>query len=311
MSRKYSIFQVQGGLGKHIAATAVAQVIKNNHPDRELIVVCAWPELWANLPFVYRVFPLGNTSYFHDEYIDGKDSLIFAQEPYFTTSHINKSNSLIESWCHMYGLQYSGEQPRLKLNIEQKKAIRNFYEPKLEGKPFLLLHTNGGLFTNERPFCWSRDMPIEVATKVAKHFIKSHFVMQITRPKSPVIDIEGVFVRNEQLSNTELVGLMELTDKRLLIDSSLQHAAAAFQLPSTVLWNATSSVLFGHSIHDNIHAKPKTAKPLPGSYLFDYQFDANENEFPYEEEDLEDLYNIDQIIASLEKQTNEPAKGFG
>jgi len=154
-------------------------------------------------------------------------------------------------------------------------------------------------------------MPNEVATKVAQHFIKSHFVMQITRPKSPVIDIEGVFVRNEQLSNTELVGLLELTNKRLLIDSSLQHAAAALQLPSAVLWNATSHTLFGHSIHDNIQAKPKPAKSLPGSYLFDYAFDANENEFPYEEEDLEDLYNIDQIIASLEKQTNEPAKGFG
>ena len=31
---------------------------------------------------------------------------------------------------------------------------------------------------------------------------------------------------------------------------------------------------------------------------------------PYEEEDLKDLYNIDQIIASLEAQTNEPKKGF-
>jgi len=89
--KKYSIFQIQGGLGKHIAATAVAQAIKNNYPDRELIVVCAWPELWANLPFVYRVFPLGNTSYFYDEYIDGKDSLIFGNEPYFTTTHINKT----------------------------------------------------------------------------------------------------------------------------------------------------------------------------------------------------------------------------
>jgi len=111
-----------------------------------------------------------------------------------------------------------------------------------------------------------------------------------------------VFVRNEQLSNTELCGLLELTDKRLLIDSSLQHAAAAFNLPSTVLWNATSSVIFGHDLHDNIQAKPKPVKPLPGSYLFDYQFDANENEFPYEEEDLENLYDVDQIVASLETQ---------
>jgi hypothetical protein len=133
--------------------------------------------------------------------------------------------------------------------------------------------------------------------------------MQITRPTSPRVD--GAFVRNEQLSNTELVGLVELSSKRLFIDSSLQHAAAAFGLPSTVLWNATSSVIFGHGLHDNIQAKEKPQKSLPGSYLFDYQFDANENEFPYEEDDLSDLYDIDRIIASLEAQTNEPKKGFG
>jgi hypothetical protein len=309
--KKYCIFQISGGLGKHIAATAVAQVIKRSYPDRELVCVVAWPELYAGLPFVHRVFPLGNTQYFYSEYIEGKDSLIFCQEPYFTTTHINKTHPLVESWCKMYGLEYQGEQPMLKINPEQKKAIRNFYEPKFEGKPPLIIQTNGGLFTNERPFCWSRDMPIEVATKVAQHFRKSHFVMQITRPASPKIEVEGVFVRNEQLSNTELVGLVELSNKRLLIDSSLQHAAAAFALPSTVIWNATSSVIFGHKIHDNIQAKEKPKRSLPGSYLFDYQFDANENEFPYEEDDLKDLYNIDQIIASLEAQTNEVKKGFG
>ena len=306
--KKYSIFQIQGGLGKHVAATAVARAIKAAHPDRELIVVCAWPELWASLPFIYRVFPLGNTQYFYEEYIDGKDSLIFANEPYFTTTHVNKTHRLVESWCMMYGIPYSGETPMLKINPEQKKAIRNFYEPKFEGKPFLLMHTNGGLYTSERPYSWARDMPIDVAEKVAKHFKKTHFIMQVTRPASPKID--GVFVRQEQLSNTELMGLLELTDKRLFIDSSLQHGAAAFGLPSTVLWNATSSVIFGHNIHNNIQAKEKPKKSLPGSYLFDYQFDANENEFPYEDDDLKDLYNVDQIIASVEKQTNEPSKGF-
>jgi hypothetical protein len=306
--KKFCIFQIQGGLGKHVAATAVARAIKAAHPDRDLIVCCAWPELWASLPFVYRVFPLGNTQYFYSEYIDGKDSLIFANEPYFTTTHVNKTHSLVESWCRMYGISYNGETPMLKINPEQKKAIRNFYEPKFEGKPFLLMHTNGGLFTNERPYCWSRDMPFEIAEKVVKHFKKSHFIMQVTRPSSP--KLENVFVRQEQLSNTELMGLLELTDKRLLIDSSLQHGAAAFGLPSTVLWNATSSVIFGHSIHDNIQAKEKPKKSLPGSYLFDYQFDANENEFPYEDDDLKDLYDIDRIIDSLEKQTNEVSKGF-
>jgi ADP-heptose:LPS heptosyltransferase len=307
--RKYCIFQVNGGLGKHIASTAVAQVIKKAYPDRELICVVAWPELWANLPFVHRVFPIGNTQYFYEEYIEGKDSLIFANEPYFTTTHVNKTHPLVESWCKMYNLEYQGELPVIKINPEQRKTVRNFYEPRFEGKPMLLIQTNGGLFTNERPFCWSRDMPIEIATKVAQHFKKSHFVMQVTRPTSP--RIPDVFVRHEQLSNTELVSLIDLSDKRLLIDSSLQHAAIAFNKPSTVLWNATSSVIFGHDLHDNIQAKEKPQKSLPGSYLFDYQFDANENEFPYEDDDLKDLYSIDQIIDSLERQTNEPSKGFG
>jgi len=307
--RKYCVFQVAGGLGKNIAATAVAQVIKRTYPERELICLVSWPELWAALPFVHRVFPLGNTQYFYEEYVDGKDTLFFIQEPYFTTTHINKTHKLVESWCMAYGLEFKGEQPMLKINAEQKKAIRNFYEPKFEGKPFLLLHTNGGLFTNERPFCWSRDMPFDVATKVANHFKKSHFIMQLTRPASP--KIPDVFVRSEQLSNVELAGIVELSDKRLLIDSSCQHMAAAFNLPSTILWNATSSVIFGHNLHDNIQAKPKPKKSLPGSVYFDYQFDSNENEFPYEEDDLKDLYNIDQIIASLEVQTNTPKKGFG
>ena len=38
MAKKYSLFHVQGGFGKHIAATAVAKCIKNNHPSRELIL---------------------------------------------------------------------------------------------------------------------------------------------------------------------------------------------------------------------------------------------------------------------------------
>jgi hypothetical protein len=76
------------------------------------------------------------------------------------------------------------------------------------------------------------------------------------------------------------------------------------------LWNATSPKIFGHALHDNICAKEKPEKEKPGAYLFKFQFDGNPDEMPYEEEDLKDLYNIDQIIDSLEKQSNTPKKGF-
>jgi hypothetical protein len=309
MANETCILQISGGLGKHLYLTAAIKVLKNNFPDRDVICVVAWPELFAGLPEVKRVYPLGGTQYFYDTYIEGKDPLIFAQECYFHTDHVLQRSPLIETWAKMYGLKYSGEKPYVKINAEQKKAIRDFYTPKFEGKPFLLIQTAGGLFTSERPYSWARDMPIDVATKVAQHFKKTHFIMQVCRPSAP--QIPGVFVRNEQLSNTELIGLLELTDKRLLIDSSLQHGAACLGLESTVLWNATSPVIFGHKLHNNIVAKEKPKKELPGAYLFRYQFDNNPEEMPYEEDDLKDLYNVDQIIASLEKQTNTPSKGFG
>ena len=308
--KKYSIFSHQGGLGKSIAATAVAQAIKNNHKDRELLVVTPWPELWINLPFVHRVFPLGATQYFYEEFVRDKGSLIFGNEPYFTHTHINMELPLVESWCKMYQIDYNGEQPMVRINSEQRRAIRNFYEPIFEGKELLILHCCGGLYTNQKTFCWQRDMPLEVATKVAKHFQqKGMFVMQVTRPVS--YRIPDVFVRHEQLSQVELIGLLELSSKRLLIDSSMQHGSCALGLPATVLWNATNPLLFGHKIHTNIVAKQKPHKPLPGAFLFDYSFDGSENEWPYEEGDEKDLYNIDQIISSLEAQTNTPKKGFG
>ena len=180
--KKYSIFQLTGGLGKHVAATAVGQAIKNNHPDRELIVVCSWPELWTSLPFVHRTYIFGQTQYFYQEYITGADSLLFAQEPYHMTDHIYKRRPLIETWCNMYGIKYNNEKPMVKINPEQWRLIKDFYK---YDKPVLLLHTNGGMYGDEKPYRWARDMPIWVAEKIAKRYRKDYQVIQITRPHSP------------------------------------------------------------------------------------------------------------------------------
>ena len=306
--KKYSIFQISGGLGKHVAATAVAQAIKNNHPDRELVIVCAWPELWTNLPFIHRTYTLGQTQYFYQEFIDGVDSLIFGNEPYMMTDHVHKRLPLVETWCKMYGIEYRGELPSIRINPEQKRLIRNFYKYE---KPVLLIHTNGGLYTGDKPYRWARDMPLWVANAVAKHYCKTHQIVQITRPPSPKITVPGTVILDQPFLNTELFGLLEISSKRLLIDSSLQHAAVALNLPSTVLWNATCSTIFGHAIHDNIHAKEKPKINLPSSYLFDYDFDGNEMEYPYDETDERDLFDLDQIYRSIDAQGSEPQKGFG
>jgi len=296
----YSIFHVQGGLGKHIAATAVAKAIKNNHPHRKLIVVCVYTDVFMNLPYVERVYQLGNTNYFYQSYIENQDSLIFHNEPYFTTDHIHKKLPLVQTWCKMYGIEYHGEMPELIFNPLQKKIAKEVW--KVDDKPSMVIHTNGGLITPDaKPYMWARDMPFDIAQKIVDKYHKDYTIYQCTKMNSPKCEnaIHIEFNDKVQMSTLEFLSIIIHSDKRILIDSSLQHAAAALKLPSTVLWNGTSPKVFGYDIHTNIETvKPQNFK-LPGSYLFDFDFNGVEHEYPFDNE--KDLYDIDKIFESIDQ----------
>lgn len=297
---KYSIFHLQGGIGKHIAATAVAKTIKNNYPDRKLIIVCAYPDIFINLSFVDRVFLLGNTSYFYQEYIQDKDSIIFHHEPYYTTNHIHKRKKLIENWCEMHQLKYNNETPEIKFNKLQWDISKKFWSRK---KPIMLIHTNGGVMTTDaKPYAWTRDMPTDLAQELVDYYKKDYHIYQVTKINSEKLDgAEHIFATQTQALNLmELFSIILHSKKRILIDSCLQHAAAAMKRKSTVLWNGTSPSVFGYDIHDNICTDVPYDFKLPGSYLFDFDFNGNEVEYPFT--DTTKIFDINKIIVSVDNQ---------
>jgi ADP-heptose:LPS heptosyltransferase len=252
-----------------------------------------------NLPFVDRVYQLNNTNYFYQNYIENQDSLIFHNEPYFTTDHIHKKLPLIQTWCKMYDLEYKGEMPELMFNPLQKKISKDVW--KKDGKPLMVIHTNGGLITPDaKPYMWARDMPFDIAQQIVDKYHKKYTIYQATKMNSPkLINANHIqFDNDTQLSTLEFLSLIIHSDKRILIDSSLQHAAAALKLPSVVLWNGTSPKVFGYDMHTNIETvKPHNFK-LPGSYLFDFDFNGVEHEYPFNEN--EDLFDIDKIFDAIE-----------
>tara|TARA_B100000401_G_scaffold191721_1_gene129116 strand:- start:1146 stop:2039 length:894 start_codon:yes stop_codon:yes gene_type:complete len=296
MAKKYSLFHVQGGFGKHIAATAVAKCIKNNHPSRELILTAVYTEIYQNLPFVDRVYQLGNTSYYYQTYVEDMDSLIFANEPYFTTDHVNKKLPLIQTWSKMYGLKYKGEMPQITFNHLQKKIAKDFWTTRANGKPIMVIQTNGGLLNEQRPYLWARDMPITLAQKLVDHYEKDYHIFQITKPAGEVLD--GVEVIKDPMSNMELVSILLQSEKRIFIDSCMQHAAAALKMPSVVLWNGTSPKVFGWDMHTNIQARKPAKFKLPNSVFFDFDFIGVEAEYPYVDED-EEIFDFDKIIEAV------------
>jgi hypothetical protein len=257
-----------------------------------LIIVCAYPEIFLNLPYVDRVYRIGMTSYFYKDFIQDKDSLIFKHEPYFTTDHIHKRLPLIENWCKLYDLEYRGESPDLSFNSRQIQFGERKWRRK---KPVMVLQTNGGPL-NDQPYTysWARDIPPHISSEIVNTLSEKYHIIQICRSKDQVISgTEPIF---DPISNMELFSLLLFSEKRLLIDSCLQHAASALNLKSTVLWVSTSPNVFGYSIHNNIVAEFSSDVKLPDSYLFDYNFNGLNHECPIK--DL-NIFDVSSVINTL------------
>ena len=296
---KYVVFHVEGGLGKNVAATAVIKSIAEKHKDRKLVVMASFPEVFLNNPYVYRVYRLGMTPYFWEDYINNKDVIVLRREPYFETSHITQSTPLHETWHKMYDLPYDKEKdlPELYMNMIQNEMPLVWQRP----RPILLLHTNGGpLMDGTAIYAWSRDMPRYVAEAIIQNYGQQYHIIQICKHQSQAIQSPMVEVVDKQMSNFELFSLVRASAKRVLIDSCLQHAAAAFRLPSVVLWIGTHPEMFGYKMHSNVKSKPPVGnvKNIDGSY-FDYQLDGQFHECPYNSP--EEMFDANEILKLVSK----------
>ena len=289
MEEKYIVWHIEGGLGKNVAATSLMKTLKERHPNRKLIVVATYPEIYLNNPHIDRVYRVGNTHYFYDDYIKDKDTIIYRHEAYYETNHILRRKHLIDNWCQLMDLEYDGQIPEVTFNFVQK---RNSFKWSRE-KPILVIQTNGGLLTSETEYSWTRDLPFQVALSIAEKYKGTHHIIQIRKPNSK--KIENVEVIDNEMPSMELFGLLLHSDKRIFIDSCLQHAAAGLNLPSTVFWIGTSPKNFGYVMHNNIVANPPSGDvKLINSYLFDYAFDGIVHECPYIT--LEEIFDIPKIL---------------
>jgi len=288
---KYSILHIEGGIGKNILATAVVSSIKTSDPERKIIVVSAWPQVWFNNPDVHQVFPFGQLANFYKNYIQNQDVKIYRHDPYFSEDYILNKNHLINIWCDLCGSPWNGKAPQIyfsPLEIEylKLKMLQNVT------KPIFLLHTNGG-GGNARPYSWYRDLPFQNSKDVVDHFKNDYHIYQIGYEGQDLI--EGC--HKLTLDTREILGSVLLSQKRLFIDSFSQHAAAAFGLKSVVCWIGNRPDVLGYGTHINI--KPNVEPTLDtyhSSYLEDFDIGGNPVQFPY---DRLKIFDSNEIINSL------------
>jgi len=81
------IFQINGGIGKVIAGTAICASIKSKYPNDKLIVVSGYPEVFLGNPNVDRAYAFGQQQYFYQEYIEKTEDTELWRR--VTTCHLN------------------------------------------------------------------------------------------------------------------------------------------------------------------------------------------------------------------------------
>lgn len=284
---KYIIFHIDGGAGKSVMATAVCASIKNAYPEHKLIVVSAWPEVFLHNPNVYRVFKFGNFAYFYEDYVKDKDSLILRSEPYFSNDFIHRKKHLIEIWCDLFKIPCITLKP--ELFVAQRELIHAARIINKQGK-ILTLQTHGGGNDNE-PYSWARDLPLGFSQRLVDEF-KPNFDKILHIRKEKQLALNNTIQVTDSLRN--LFCFVLLSDKLILIDSMIQHIAAAFNKKAIVAWISNSPTVFGYSVHENV--KPVQSPVFRhniDSYLDEHDWTGTRHyECPYN--DVENLFSIDQ-----------------
>ena len=76
------IFQIDGGLGKSIMATAMIKVIKKRYKNSNLIIVSGYPDVFLNNPNVSEIYTPNQVNGLFNKFIKDQKCKIFVADPY-------------------------------------------------------------------------------------------------------------------------------------------------------------------------------------------------------------------------------------
>jgi hypothetical protein len=296
------IFNIIGGIGKCLAATAVLKAIKKQYPNSTTIVFSQHSNIFKNNPNIditHKNGELGNATF--NLYIKDKECKVFAVDPFHHNDFITEQGHLIKTWCKINNVKYNGEQPEIFLTDGEKEYYESAYnidDSKGLPKPIMVIQPNGGV---DSPlvypgYNWARDLPQDITIKLIEEYREHYNIVHIKRP-----DQQGFSDTLECIDTPRGVAYLLLkSEKRVFIDSFAQHMAAALNLPSTVCWITTNPKVFGYDIHDNVLSNPHKKEFTTTSPTYS-QYELNESilDFPWGED--EEVFDINKIFQSINK----------
>ena len=292
------MFHIEGGIGKNIVATNIVRAIKKAHPERSLIVVAPYPEVFVHNPNIYRVYKTGMCPYFYEDYIKDKDTIVFKHEPYNSNEVITRKTNLAKAWCKSLDLEYDVNKPVLHFNQIEEQNAQLLAQTYSNNKPLVAVQINGGLGSVPKHinFNWFRDLPPRYVIPIIDKYKDKFTFVQIK--SSNQIQLDNC--TQLDLTLRELFLLLSQCKTAIGIDSVTQHVMATFQKPSLVCWVGNSPIVYGYSMHTNVMSNLEFKYDNLESYLDPYPLQTQGHQCPHNY-DAGNLFNQDTLDREFEK----------
>jgi hypothetical protein len=279
------LLSVEGGIGKNIAATGAVKIAKERGYDVD--VITAHPSIWEGNTNVNKVWDWSRIEYMSD-FIKNYEHLIL-DDPYRHSEFLLGGLDITATYNYMLNGLSEPVAPQIFLNKAEILLVDNLLKD-IE-KPIFVVQTNGGTDTG---YAWPRDMPLDEAVAVLNRFTNDYEIIHLRGPKQA--EIEGI-KHTADLNIRQSIAVLAKSKKRLLIDSIYQHAAAALNLPSTVLWVMTEVEKFGYDLHTNVVSNVPELKNMD---RLDSMFSGLWNDAsacPFKP--TQNIFNIEEIVETL------------
>jgi hypothetical protein len=248
--KKRTVVQIEGGLGKQVALTALLPYFKERY--EEVIVLSSFPDVFEANPNIYRNISY-TTPFAYEEYIKNTDDIFFICG-YRDSDFRKRRIHLLQAACNSIGIEHNNDMaPKIYLTKTEEKIVK---EAKTQLGSYIIIqcHGAGGVNTPLQPNIMARDYEVERMEKVVNSIKEIFPTLTIINYSLPgETEIKGTVKMN--FNNRIWFGLVRECETFIAIDSSLQHISAAFNKKGIVLWGATNPSCFGWKHNINLVGK--------------------------------------------------------
>lgn len=292
------IFNIAGGVGKNIVATAVVHSIKKAYPKATIIISSPWKDVWQHNPNISQVINLETTPNFCADFLYKKNVKMCFLDPYNDPDFINRKEHIIDVWCRLCGVESITKIPELYFTEDEKQKTKEKLFDRIseeeKQKPLFFIQPSGGATNQPYPISWARDLPLKTAEAIVLKMNKEGYrTIHLRRiDQIPVLGAEWI-----DFSMREAMCAIQFSNKRLFVDSFASHTSGAMQLKSVITWITNSPKSFGYDSNINIEAFPNNKNNIefrhnPDAYLDEYNIAGIWSEHPFKDDEIFDAEEI-------------------